>query len=124
MSKKINKNCNGIYSVALIALFALSIIPLIILCRYNHPSADDFGYAVNTFQEWNNSHSLLKLIKEAAKTSAYYYNHWQGLYSSAFFLALHPAVFGESYYAWTGVIMLCLIGGGVHVFYSHMSSKN
>lgn len=99
------------YSVCLIALLIASVIPLIVISQYNHPSADDFAYADTTFREWNNSHSLLRLLGEAIATSKRFFYGWQGLYSSAFFLALHPAVFGEAYYSWTGVIMLCMIGG-------------
>lgn len=107
---RINKNV--LYSAVLITLVLISLIPLIRLCKYNHPSADDFSYSFRTYHEWSESHSLLKVLKEAINTSIYYYNNWQGLYSSAFFLALQPSIFGEEYYALTGVLMLFLIGGG------------
>lgn len=106
------------YSACLIALLFVSVVPLIVLSQYNHPSADDFAYAKTTFLEWNHSHSLFRLLGEAVATSKRFFNEWQGLYSSAFFLALHPAVFGEAYYSWTGVIMLCIIGGVTRFFLS------
>lgn len=111
---RINKNV--LYSAVLITLVLISLIPLIRLCKYNHPSADDFSYSFRTYHEWSESHSLLKVLKEAINTSIYYYNNWQGLYSSAFFLALQPSIFGEEYYALTGVLMLFLIGGGEYMF--------
>lgn len=105
---KINKDI--LYSVFLIALTIISIIPLLKLCKYIHPCADDFGYSYRTFHEWNKSHSLWNLLKEAIATSKYFYNNWQGLYSSAFFLALQPSIFGEKYYALTGILLLIIIG--------------
>lgn len=111
---RINKNV--IYSTVLITLVLISLMPLIRLCKYNHPSADDFPYAFRTYHEWIETHSLWRVLKEAVNTTLYYYNNWQGLYSSAFFLALQPSIFGEQFYALTGVFLLFLIGGGEYMF--------
>ncbi len=111
------------YSISLILLAGISIIPLIIMCKYNHPSADDFDYAISTAYEWNSSHSLWNLLLTAIETSKQFYNSWQGLYFSAFLLALQPAIFGEEYYFLSGIIMLFLIIFSTCFFFSYIIKK-
>lgn len=107
----------NIYYLLLIAMMLISIAPLIWICRYNCPSADDFSYAIDTFKVWNETHSAWALIKAAVETSIRFWNEWQGLYVSAFLLSLQPAIFGSNWYALTGIMMLALIIGST-VFFS------
>lgn len=79
--------------------FCLSILPMIAISFYDHPSADDFNYSVLTRRIWLETGSLLQVMKAAARTTVYYFNEWQGLYVSPFLQALQPAIFGESVYA-------------------------
>lgn len=88
----------------MITLAALSIVPLLWISLYNHPSADDFDYAFGTYAAWKSSRNILAVIKEAAATSVRFWHKWQGLYTSAFLLALEPAIFGEQYYRITGFL--------------------
>lgn len=101
-----------IYMWGLIGIAFVSMLPLLVLSFYNHPSADDYMYAVDTYHVWNETHSIWQLLKQAVVTSADFYQNWQGLYTSAFVLALQPAIFGEGYYALTGFLMLAIIYGG------------
>lgn len=94
----------------LIAFFLLSFIPLILLTFYNHPSADDYSYGKFTYHVWNSTHSLSEVLKSAVDTSIFFWNNCDGLYSSAFLMALQPGIFGEKYYALTAFITMgCLI---------------
>ena len=52
------------------------------------------------------------MIKEAFATSAEFYQKWQGFYASAVLLALEPGIFGDKYYALTGILLLAIIVGG------------
>lgn len=101
-----------IYMWVLIGIAFVSMLPLLVLSFYNHPSVDDYLYAVDTYRVWNETHSFWQLLKQAVVTSADFYQNWQGLYTSAFVLALQPAIFGEGYYALTGFLMLAIIYGG------------
>ena len=98
-----------IYYILIITVVLISIIPLLMICKYNAPSVDDYSYAAITFQVWNDTHSIAEVIKAALNTTIYFWNTWQGLYASAFLLSLQPAIFGTGYYAFTGIIMLGLI---------------
>ena len=73
------------YMIIIIILLILSIIPLCIISHYNHPSTDDYGYAMLTRDVWRETGSIFALLKAAIHTSINFYNSWQGLYSAAFF---------------------------------------
>lgn len=52
---KFMKNDENRWNICLwivIAVSIITIIPLLQLAVYNHPSADDYSYAVNTYHAW------------------------------------------------------------------------
>ena len=89
---------------SVLILTVASIIPLLMLSLYNHPSADDFAYAAETHMVWKSTRNIFLVLKQAVATSVKYWNRWQGLYTSAFLLALEPGIFGEQYYRITGFL--------------------
>lgn len=95
-----------IFLWGVIAAAAVTILPLLMLSVYDHPSADDFAYAEATHAVWKSTGNLFLVIKEAVRTSMSYWNRWQGLYTSAFLLALEPGIFGEQYYGITGFLTI------------------
>lgn len=121
MKKKLK--IEEIYAISLIVLTCLSIIPLIIISKYNHPAADDFSYSIMTFHEWKHSRSFWHLLVSAFDTTKHFWNTWQGLYSSAFFLAIQPSIFGERYYFLTGILMLFLIIFSTCFFFTYIIRK-
>ncbi len=105
---------------ALICLaFCVSILPLIAIAPFDHPSADDYNYSVLTFHRWAQTGSLLQVLKAAAETTVYYFNEWQGLYVSPFLQALQPAVFGEAAYM-AGPLFLLFIHVASTLFFFHV----
>lgn len=96
-------------AVLAVVLFAASILPLLVLGYYNHPCADDFSFSWATRQVWLQTHSVWKAIGQAFSTAIDRYRTWQGTYTSIFFMALQPAVWGEHFYRITPVIMLSAI---------------
>lgn len=51
-------------------------------------------------------YNTLDLLKTAYDTDKQFYLTWQGLYTSAFLLALQPGIFGERYYFIGGIGLL------------------
>lgn len=98
-----------IWLILIIAVSAISVIPLLRISFYNHPCADDFNYSILTYHVWQENHSVWELLKTAWTTSVNFWNSWQGLYASAFILALQPSIFGESYYVLTGWLAIGMI---------------
>ena len=50
------------YYIGTISIFSL--LPMIIISFYSHPSVDDFDYSITTLREWNTNHSLIGLLIE------------------------------------------------------------
>lgn len=116
----------NIYLCILILAAVMSVLPLLALSAYDHPSADDFTYARDTYHVWQESGSVFQLLRAAICTSASYWNHWQGLYASTFLQSLQPAVFGEQFYAITGFLMLAILFAGniaFSTFFIHRAMK-
>ncbi|MCM1258011.1 MAG: DUF6056 family protein [Roseburia sp.] len=109
-----------IYLWCIIVVTVLSVLPLMMLSVYDHPSADDYSYAIKTYHDWKENGSILSVIKTAVETSAEYWYTWQGLYTSAFLLALQPGIFGEGFYGITGILMISVIFVGNILFSIYM----
>lgn len=91
--------------IGIISIFSL--LPMIVISFYSHPSVDDFNYSITTFREWNTNHSLIGLFVEAIRSSYERMYSWQGLYTSGVILSLQPAIFNESLYG-IGAVFLIL----------------
>lgn len=102
------------YKILIVSIMILlfSVLPMFIISLFSRPCADDYSYAINTYHliqsgDWN----ILSLLKAAWDVDVHFYYTWQGLYSSAFVLALQPGIFGEQYYfvgAWILMLLLFL----------------
>ena len=96
-------------------VYALSLIPIIILGFYNFPCADDLGYSIYTRHAWVDTHNIVRVLGAAWQKMAESYMNWQGTWSSIFLMALQPGIFGESWYWLTVPIMIGAIS--IAVFY-------
>lgn len=105
------------YEFLVAAIVIISILPVLYISRYDHPSADDYGYSMAIHYALQDGAGPLEIIKTAFDNSAFYMQHWQGLYSSAFILSLQPGVFGEQYYAITPVIIIVMLYLGTAAFF-------
>lgn len=90
------KLSESLFEKFLMSFFLLMIIPFIILFLFNHPSADDFGLAVNT--------KLFGFLKAQIN----YYYTWTGKYFSNAVLSLSPLYFNSitGYKIFTLLLML------------------
>ncbi len=102
-------------ALALTIIFILAVLPILFVGIYDYPCADDYSYAAATRKVWLESHSVFRVLKEAAATSANRYITWQGTFTSIFFMALQPAVWTGKAYAVTPLIMVGILS--VSVFY-------
>lgn len=96
-------------AVFLTVVYVGSLIPLFIIAGYNYPSADDYGIGSTCRQAWVDSHSLFRTIWQAILMARHDYMNWMGYFTSIFFMALHPGIFGESLYSLTTWIMVGMI---------------
>lgn len=105
MNKKEKTWCE----IGVILLCILAILPLLMLAKYNRPSADDYDYAMWTSRAVWAGKGPIGIIAAAIETSRVFYNVWQGLYTAAFFLALQPGIYGETWYFLTTYILIAFI---------------
>ncbi|WP_040196037.1 DUF6056 family protein [Candidatus Soleaferrea massiliensis] len=97
-------------------LLLLILIPMLYIAVYNVPCVDDYNYGNLTHRAWEQSGSLLEVIKTAGEQVGITYQNWQGTFSAIFMMAVQPAVFGESFYFLVPYIMLTALLGGVFFF--------
>ncbi len=100
------KNTYKIIAIGAFVLLILGIIPLIYIGRYAHPCADDFTYGYYTHAIWSTTKSLPQTLDWAFRQVKITYDTWQGTFSSAFLMALSPAIWGEEYYFLSPIILI------------------
>lgn len=98
-------------AIVLAVITIALLVPFIYVSKYAYPWADDFSYGTDTRMVYLSSHSVIRTIGAALKSSAAVYKEWQGTYTSCFLMALQPAVWNIRLYHLTGMIMtLSMLG--------------
>lgn len=112
MKIKTNKILNYItpkrMTIFLWIVFLLSLIPLVWIGFYNHPSADDFSESLLAHQAWNDTHNIFSVLAAAAGKAYGDYFEWMGYFTSNFLMAIAPSLFGETMYVITTPLLLVL----------------
>lgn len=92
--------------VTIISLL-LVIFPLLLIAKYNRPSADDWSYGANGYHALKSGGNIFDVVKASMKTVRQAYLGWDGRFANAFWDSLQPGIWGEKYY---GVVAWLLIG--------------
>lgn len=95
----------GIGSVAVLLLL---LAPLIRLGLYAVPWYDDFNYGGFAKRMMSEVPGIEGAVRGAVECARVQWYAWQGTFSSIFFMALTPLIWGEEYY-WIGSIFLILL---------------
>lgn len=99
--------------ILLLVGIVIILAPMLMIAKYNVPSADDYSHGAVTHLTWEESHSLLKVLIQSVQYVYKEYLTWQGLYSTFFMSSLQPAIFGEQWYPLTTYVMFISLFGGV-----------
>lgn len=101
----------GINIVYILAL-AVVLCPLLLVAKYNFPSADDWSYGAKAYAALAEGGGLWDVLKCSFEVMAHNYLNWEGRFSNSFLASLQPGIWGEQYYCVVPWIMLGgLIGG-------------
>ncbi len=111
MTKKTEK----ITAYAALAILLVSLLPVLYLGRYNHPTGDDYYYGVETHRILHGTGSIVRMVREAGRGVAYDYNTWQGTYSALFLMRMPPNAFSEKAYAYVTAVIVLLLAGGIFI---------
>ena len=118
------KNCDlRRLSYLLIVIYALSLIPVLVIGKYDYPSADDFSMGLGTRLVYEATGSLLAVAGKILSETVRYYRTWIGYFTSCLFTTVSPATFGEAWYALTPAVILLALHVGVAVFFYALMEK-
>lgn len=107
----------------LIVIYALSLIPVLVIGKYDYPSADDFSMGLGTRLVYEATGSLFAVAGKILSETARYYRTWIGYFTSCLFTTVSPATFGETWYALTPAVILLALHIGVAVFFYALMEK-
>ncbi|MGI5976289.1 MAG: DUF6056 family protein [Candidatus Limivicinus sp.] len=89
-----------------VVLLVMLLLPMLALGRYAVPSADDFGYGCAARLVFEDGGSVFSVLAAALGKVGRTYLNWQGSFSAVFLMAVQPAIFSETLYWVTPVLML------------------
>lgn len=107
------KRIERLAAFLLLAVLVISLLPVMYLGRYNHPTGDDYYYTAETHEVWKGTGSVAAAMVEAARGVGRDYQTWQGTYSAMFFMRLAPNVFSGAAYQYVTAVLLLLLAGGI-----------
>lgn len=110
-------------SYLLIVIYALSLIPVLVIGKYDYPSADDFSMGLGTRLVYEATGSLFAVAGKILSETVRYYRTWIGYFTSCLFTTVSPATFGEAWYALTPAVILLALHIGVVVFFYALMEK-
>ena len=99
--------------IIVLAMLFFTLVPLLLISRFNVPCADDFTYGAAAHLEYAATGSVLKAVSAALGQVRESYFGWQGTFTAVLMMALQPAVFGEQYYCIGAFIVLATFLAGV-----------
>lgn len=118
------KNCDlRRLSHLLIVIYVLSLIPVLVIGKYDYPSADDFSMGLGTRLVYEATGSLFAVARKILSETVRYYRTWIGYFTSCLFTTVSPATFGEAWYALTPAVILLALHVGVAVFFYALMEK-
>lgn len=97
------------FLICTIVIFLVAVIPLLIIGLYNHPSNDDYLFGASVYKAFNETRSIVPIVREGINVVLDNYNSWQGSFIAIFLFAIQPAVFGYSLYKIVTPFMIAII---------------
>lgn len=118
------KNCDlRRLSYLMIVIYVLSLIPVLVIGKYDYPSADDFSMGLGTRLVYEATGSLFAVAGKTLSETVRYYRTWIGYFTSCLFTTVSPATFGEAWYVLTPAVILLALHVGVVVFFYALMEK-
>ncbi len=98
----------SVRAINLICIVASILVtaPLLVMGKYNYPSADDWSFGAATHQTIENGGNIFDVLKTAFEVAMLWREKGEPRYANAFLGALQPGIWGEHFYAITPWIMI------------------
>lgn len=100
--------------------FGISLLPLLVLSFFNHPTMDDFNYGVLTHQAVMDHRGLgciIPVLQAAVQRAVNTWHNWQGTFMFSILAALRPSIFTEKLTFLNTFILLGLFTAGFFYFF-------
>lgn len=110
-------------SIGAVAVLLLLLVPLLRIALYAVPWYDDFNYAGFTKRWMMQEPGLMGALKGAWDCAKVQWFAWQGTFSSIFFMALSPHIWGEEYYCIGSIFLILILTGSVFVLTGTLTGK-
>ncbi len=111
------------FSIFMGIVFLVTLIPMIILGFYNHPSADDFSIGYAAYHTFSDSGNIFATIGTAIAHAFDDWLNWMGYFTSTFLMSLPPSVFGEFAYKFSTLILLTALCSSIWYLFRMIFSK-
>ncbi len=89
-------------------LWAALLVPFFLGAPAAHPATDDFTFAAYTHPTWEETGSILHVLKDAVSYALRTWRDWQGTVTGVILMTLNPAVFSLAHYGVHAMVLLAL----------------
>lgn len=110
-------------TVCVAVLFAVSVLPLLLLGRYNVMCIDDYNYGRQVHDTWMATGSLWQSILTALRQTGEFFVNWQGTYISCFLMALCPMNFRYELAFLVPIVMIGMFAGSTYMLGRQILTK-
>ena len=94
--------------ILLALVWAALLAPFFLGAPAAHPATDDFTFAVYTHPTWEQTGSILHVLKDAVSYALRTWRDWQGTITGVVIMTLSPIVFSLEHYWVHAVVLLAL----------------
>ena len=116
MDKLVNNKKESLLICGSALLYFLSLLPLLIISRYNYPCADDYSMNVASHAAYQAAGGGIAgwfaVIGASLSEVGRFYRTWQGNFTGVFLMTQAPSIYGESRYGVGTWIVLALLTAG------------
>lgn len=107
-------------AAAIAVVWAALLLPFFLGTQAAHPATDDFTFALYTHPTWEQTGSILHVLKDALSYALRTWRDWQGTVTGVILMTLNPIVFSPEHYGVHAVLLLALNLAAWFVFLRHV----
>ena len=117
------KNSLRLPAVISVALFVLTLIPIILIAPFGHATGDDLGYGAHVMQALRDGTGIAGALSNIAGEIVSKWYTWQGTWASIFLFCIEPSVFGERLYTIVPLLAVAMFCIGTGYFLYHFLTR-
>ena len=117
------KNSLRLPAVISVALFVLTLLPVILIAPFGHATGDDLGYGAHVMQALRDGTGIAGALSNIAGEIVSKWYTWQGTWASIFLFCIEPSVFGERLYAIVPLLAVAMFCIGTGYFLYHFLTR-